>query len=327
MGIYKKITYLLCGSLLAAGIPARAQQTIQFSQYVFNGLAINPAYAGYKEDWSASLSYRLQWAGIDGAPRTGTVSLDGLTNDRNKNIGIGVIVTTDKIGPQNTSSVYGNYAYRVRLDEYDTKRLCFGIGIGATQYSVDGAALTGTSIGDGSIPAGHVSKIIPDLRAGAAYYSPGFYLAASLMNGLAGAGFIDNTTAIKQVRHMYVTGGALIPLNKGLDLKPSFLIKEDFNGPTNLDLTAYLAFNKVIWAGASWRARAPLFNKTNLQQGLDRSDVAAALVQLYYQRFRLGYSYDFTTSKLSTHQNGSHEISFSMAFKSRAGRVLTPRYF
>src|SRR5476651_632772 len=90
-----------------------AQQTIQFSQYVFNGLAVNPAYAGYKDDWTVNLSSRLQWVGINGAPQTETASIDGIANSFNSNVGIGLIGTVDRLGPESISSVYANYAYRL----------------------------------------------------------------------------------------------------------------------------------------------------------------------------------------------------------------------
>src|SRR5437879_1328217 len=87
-----------------------AQQTLQYSQYMFNGLAVNPAYAGYKEDWTLSLGSRLQWAGVDGAPKTNSLSIDGVTNGDTKNIGLGFLVNNDRLGPENNSSVYINYA-------------------------------------------------------------------------------------------------------------------------------------------------------------------------------------------------------------------------
>src|ERR1700761_909423 len=106
MGSFKKYMLLIGFSLWL--VKTRAQQTIQFSQYMFNGMAVNPAYAGYKDDWTVNLSSRIQWVGINDAPQTGTASIDGLTNTYNKNIGIGLIATFDRLGPENTSSVYAN---------------------------------------------------------------------------------------------------------------------------------------------------------------------------------------------------------------------------
>src|ERR1700744_3420143 len=157
MGAMKKYILLLLFALAVTG--SKAQQTIQFSQYMFNGLALNPAYAGYKEDLTVNLSDRVQWVGINDAPKTSSVAVDGLANQDNKNVGLGFIATLDQLGPESSVSAYANYAYRLRLDELDTKRLSFGIGVGVLQYSLDGSKFSALDEGDESVPAGSVSKI------------------------------------------------------------------------------------------------------------------------------------------------------------------------
>jgi type IX secretion system PorP/SprF family membrane protein len=320
----KYILLLLIAFSFAKGY---GQQTVQFSQYIFNGLAVNPAYAGYKQDLTLNLSSRLQWTGINGAPKTSTVSVDGLTN--NSNIGLGVIATSDVLGPQNTSSLYANYAYRLQLDDNDTRRLSFGLAAGLVQYSLDGSKFTATDVGDGTVPSGYESKLTPDFRLGVYYYTPDYYVGASVLNVLSGAtSFIDNPEVIRETRHVYLTGGALLPLTDNLDFKPSIMFKEDFKSPTNLDLNAYLLLNKIIWLGASYRTGVTIWNKSNLQNGLDKSDAIAAIFELKVNdTFRFGYSYDFTTSQLSGYQSGTHEISLSLTFKSKKPRILSPRYF
>src|ERR1700744_6631383 len=140
MGEIKK--YILLRLLVSTIIGAKAQQTIQFSQYMFNGLALNPAYAGYKEDLTLNLTDRIQGVGINDAPQTSSVAVDGLANQDNKKVGLGFIATLDQLGPESSVSAYANYAYRLQLDELDTKRLCFGIGAGVLQYSLDGSKFT-----------------------------------------------------------------------------------------------------------------------------------------------------------------------------------------
>jgi type IX secretion system PorP/SprF family membrane protein len=310
-------------------LKAEAQQTIQFSQYVFNGLAVNPAYAGYKEDWTLNLSSRLQWVGIDGAPQTGTASVDGAVND-NKNVGLGLIATVDHLGPENISSIYANYAYRLRLDELDTKRLCFGIGAGVMQYKLSGADFNATDVGDGAVPAGTVSKLTPDFRFGVYYYSPKVYFGASVFNLLSSTleSTTNNAAIVQQVRTLYLTSGAMLPLSDFIDLKPSVMIKEDFKGPTNLDLTAFLAFNRIVWLGASYRTGVPVWNKAGLQNNLENPDAIAAIAELYINdHFRIGYSFDFTLTKLANYQSGTHEISLSISFPGKKPRIVSPRYF
>jgi type IX secretion system PorP/SprF family membrane protein len=320
--------YILLIIMVSFMMKARAQQTIQFSQYVFNGLAVNPAYAGYKEDLTLNLSSRIQWAGINGAPQTGTASADGLTN--NKNVGLGLIATFDHLGPENTSSVYANYAYRLQLDAEDTRRLCFGIAFGAVQYSIDGSKFNATDAGDGSVPTGFESKLTPDFRFGVYYYSAKVYFGASVFNLLSSpvTNIIDNTTIIKQQRTVYLTAGTLVPVSEYIDFKPSLMIKEDFKGPTNLDLTGYVALNKIVWVGTSYRTGVAAWNKTNLQSGLDNTDAIAAIAQFYINdHFRIGYSFDFTLSKLANYQSGSHELSLSLSFPGKKPRIVSPRYF
>ena len=322
--------YILLTGITLFMMKANGQQTIQFSQYVFNGLAVNPAYAGYKEDWTVNLSSRTQWAGINGAPQTETASVDGVTNNIKGNVGLGLIATLDQLGPESTTSVYANYAYRLRLDELDTKRICFGIGLGVSQYSLNGAEFNAIDTGDGSVPTGTVSQVTPDFRFGIYYYSPGVYFGASVFNLLSKplVNITDKTPILQEERTVYLTAGTLLPLSEYIDFKPSFMIKEDFKGPTNFDLTGNLVLNKAVWLGASYQTGFNVWNKTNLQSGLDETDAISAIVQIYINdHFRIGYSYDFTLSKLANYQSGSHELSLSISFPNKKQRVISPRYF
>jgi len=328
MGGLKRYILLIGFGLCFA--KTQAQQTIQFSQYMFNGLALNPAYAGYKDDWTINLSSRIQWVGINDAPQTGTASIDGLANSNNKNIGLGLIATFDRLGPENTSSLYANYSYRLQLDNEDTKRLCFGFAVGAEQYSINGSKFNATDVGDGVVPLGVESKFSPDFRLGIYYYSPNVYFGASVFNLLSNVGIaaIDNTEVVQKVRTAYITGGVMLSLSDYIDLKPSVMIKEDFKGPTNVDISSYILLNKVLWLGASYRTGVAIWKNNNLQSIADNTDALAAIAQFYINdHFRVGYSFDFTVSKLANYQNGSHEISLSLTLPSKKPRLISPRYF
>jgi len=315
--------------LVIPAVKTYAQQGIQFSQYAFTGLTVNPAYAGYKEDWTLNLVSRLQWTGIDGAPKTGAISIDGLTDGLSKNNGLGFVVTGDLLGPQTTTNAYVNYAYRLRLNAADTRRLCFGIGAGISQYSVDGSKLNAIDGSDPLVGAGTISKLTPDFRFGIFYNSSSFYIGASAVNLLADAGFKDNSAVIREERSYYFTTGFMVPLTQSLDFKPSMLIKEDFKGPTNVDLTANLLIGKMLWIGASYRTGVKTFSKAALKNNLRDYDAIAGLLQVYVSsRFRIGYSYDYNVSKLTSYQNGTHELSIGISFNRKPNeRVLSPRYF
>ncbi|ASZ14849.1 hypothetical protein CK934_07690 [Chitinophaga sp. MD30] len=323
----------LCGCTLGAA----AQQNVQFSQYVFNGLSVNPAYAGYKGDWYLNAIYRHQWAGFPGAPRTGGISIDGLTNAREDRVGIGLQLMMDKLGPQEILSGYFNYAYRIPLDEDDTRRLSIGIAGGVTQYSIDGTALQALDENDPAVPVTKTSVLIPDARFGIYYYTPKFYLGVSVMDLFSlytdatryyWGGY--NYKTIRKTQHLYATAGYLVDLGENLKLKPSIMVKEDFKGPTNVDLNAFLLIAEKLWIGGSYRTGVRLWDKPHLDRDLDPLDAASAIVEFYATpQLRIGYSYDLTINKLASYQQGSHEISVGFLFnnKNRKLRITSPRYF
>lgn len=334
--------HIIKSVMLAIGVSAtctaHAQQNIQFTQYIFNSMSVNPAYTGYKEEWFGQLGLRSQWVGLEGAPQTGLLSIDGLADPVSKRHGVGLQISADKLGPQSATSAYANYAFRLRLNEEDTQRLSFGIGAGVTQYSLDGSVLDPIEGGDQVLPAGKISNWVPDIRFGVYYYNPKWYAGVSVMDLLSGdqSNNIfrwDNTTTdnIRRKRHIYFIGGALFDLSKGLKLRPSLLVKEDFKGPTSLDLNAMFIFGDRFWLGAGWRTGVTVFEREyNRVSGnsLNGRNSFSAVTQIYVtEALRIGYSYDHIVSRLSNVQNGSHEITLGITFGPKAQRILSPRFF
>lgn len=316
--------------LLAVG-HAQGQQTVQFSQYVFNGLSVNPAYAGYKEQLYLNSVYRHQWTGIPGAPRTGGISIDGPSHE-NK-VGLGVQLMADIMGPQQAFSLYGSYAYRIPLDEEGTKRLCLGLGIGVTQYSLDGKALIPREGDDPAVPMGKVNTLAPDARFGIYYYTSSFYLGISVMDLFSlytEKGYLwkgHNFGTIRKTQHVYLTTGCMLYLSDHLRLKPSVMIKEDFKGPTGMDVNAFLQIDNLLWIGGSFRMNSALW-KQKLPDQLQITNAASAIVEYYVsEKLRIGYSYDLNINKLAGYQGGSHEIAVGMSFPSKKSSVISPRYF
>lgn len=328
---------LMCYGLFST-LSSAAQQNIQFTQYIFNSLSVNPAYAGYKEEWYAQAGIRSQWVGLEGAPQTSTISLDGIANPYDKKHGLGVQITVDKLGPQSASSLYGNYAFRMRLNDEDTKRLSVGIGVGVTQYSLDGTKLDPITAGDATIPPNKISNFIPDVRFGVYYSGSSWYLGFSIMDLLSGdqSNNIfrwDNTTTdnIRRRRHAYVIAGALFDLEGGVKMRPSILYKEDFHGPSSLDLNTMFILGERFWVGAGWRTGVTVFQKTYKSytgNSLSNRNSFSGLIQVYANdKIRIGYSYDYIVSKLSSVQNGTHELTVGVTFGHQARRVINPRYF
>lgn len=334
MIIKASVLLLVCGM----GMVAKGQQNIQFTQYIFNSMSVNPAYTGYKEEWFGQLGLRSQWVGIDGAPQTGLLSIDGVIDSDNKRHGIGLQLTADQLGPQSASSAYLNYAFRLQLNEEDTKRLSFGVGAGVTQYGLDGMLLRPNDGNDQVLPAGKINSFIPDVRFGIYYYNPRWYAGVSVMDLLAGdqSNNIfrwDNTTTdnLRRRRHIYFIGGALFDLSQGVQLRPSVLVKEDFKGPTSLDLNAMFIFGHRFWVGGGWRTGVAVFERDYTRfsgSNLNGLNSVSAITQIYAtESLRVGYSYDYILSQLSSVQNGSHEVTLGITFGRRANRLLSPRFF
>jgi type IX secretion system PorP/SprF family membrane protein len=306
---------------------ANAQQDAQFSQYMFNGIYINPAYAGYKEQLNIHAFYRSQWTGLEGNPETFSFAADAIAND-NK-VGLAVNVLKDQLGAESTLSGYLNYSYRLKVS--DVARLAFGLGFGVSQYGIDGTKLIANHPDDTTIPTTMQSVVVPDIRAGLYYSSDRFYIGASADNLIAQymSYTKDPTIRIpKKMPHYYLTAGTLIPVAEKILLKPSFMLKEEFNGPTNLDLNTFVLFSERLWLGASYRTGLELFKKSNLQDDLSNKDAFVALAEIYItDRLRIGYAYDFSLNKLADSNNGTHELSLGYSFIPKKIKMLTPRYF
>ncbi|RFM26866.1 PorP/SprF family type IX secretion system membrane protein [Deminuibacter soli] len=320
--------------LLCNRFTALAQQDIQFSQYIFNMVNINPAYAGYKGGTNINAIYRKQWTGFPGSPQTAAVSADWLTAHRDERIALSVRVLSDKLGAQETLSAWGGFTYRIPMSEDGSKRLCLGLGMGVTQYSIDGNVFQYTDNNDNTIPVGKASRTQPDANAGIYYYTPNYYFSVSVSDILQvnsiktynwnGAVF----RSMLRSPHLYVGTGTVIPVSDNFKIKPSFMWKEDFKGPSNVDLTAFVLLHDVLWLGASYRTAVRIWNKSHLQDNLEQKDAVSAMAEVFATPWlRIGYSYDFTTSGLNSYQTGSHEISVSLLFPANGKRELSPRYF
>jgi type IX secretion system PorP/SprF family membrane protein len=301
-----------------------AQQDIQFSQYVFNGMALNPAYAGYKEATNYHFVYRDQWTGLVGAPKTSSFSMDGVTEDQK--IGLGGMIIQDELGAQSSLEAVGVFSYRLRVGE--RSRLSFGLGAGVDQYKIDGTKLFSvqTETALGSLQS---SLIQPTLNFGVFYATPQYFAAFSVNDLFSGFQGSDPAyLVIYRNRHYYLQGGALFPITQDIVIKPSILIKEDFLGPTNLDMNLFFLISDKVWLGGSYRTGVKLFNQSNLQSDLSNKDAYSVMLEFFISdQLRIGYSFDYTTSLLKDVNSGTHEISIGYTMKRRKAPMLSPRYF
>jgi type IX secretion system PorP/SprF family membrane protein len=314
----RKLILLL---LLACSGPVLAQQNAHYTQYIFNGLVINPAYAGSKEVLNVSGLYRNQWAGLEGAPTTQTLSLDGTVLHRK--VGLGLHVINDQLGAQGQKSVYGSTAFRVPLGS--TARVALGLSAGASEYYTDGTKLRPIDkINDPNIPNTMESSWLPDAKAGLFFNTERYFLGLSASN-LVG---FRNKFVATPARHYFLTSGYVFALSPSLNFKPSFLLKEDFKSPANLDLNAFFLIGDRVWLGGSYRTSLNLYNQEVYQdQELNTNNAWALISELYLSpRFKVGYSYDVTLTSLRAY--ASHEVSVGFYFyKKEAAKSLTIRYF
>ncbi len=322
----KKILLFITLSLVLLCRSAIAQQDAQYSQYMFNGIYINPAYAGYKEVLNVHSFYRSQWTGINGAPKSMSLAVDAIANDGN--VGLALQVASDKLGAQTNLSVYGNYAYRIRMNDDGSSRLALGLGVGMVNLAIDGSMLNPNDV-EINQPVGTQSTIVPDARAGVYFSNDRFYAGFSADNLIAQYINIDKYAFIPQPKpHYYLTAGALFPLNEDFQIKPSFLIKDDRGGPTSLDINAFLMIKDAIWIGGSYRTGIKLYDKSYLQKDLSTRNSAVAAIQLFpSEKIRIGYGYDFSIGPLQGYSGGTHEISVAFSFGRSDVRMATPRVF
>jgi type IX secretion system PorP/SprF family membrane protein len=314
------LTLTLCTGIVCA------QQNVQQSQYMFNGIYINPAYAGYKENLNVNAFYRSQWTGIQGAPTSTALAVDAIANDGN--VGLALQISSDKYGAQNNVAAYANYAYRLRMNDDGSARLALGLGVGLEQLGINGNLLS-TNDPEFYQPVGNQSVILPDARIGVYYSDNSVYAGLSADNLVAQYFNIKDHAYVPQpVPHFYITSGMLVPLSEDISLKPSILLSDDKADPTTLDLNTFVLFGDKIWVGGSYRTGVKLYNKTYLPGNLSQQNSVVAAVELFVvENMRIGYAYDFSTSALQGYSGGSHEISLSYYFTRTKDRIMTPRFF
>ena len=316
--------------ILVCPVAAMCQNEVTYSQYMFNNLLVNPAYAGYKEDINVNLLSRNQWIGIKGAPVTQSLIADGAFF-RNKNVGLGLSILNDRIGIQGQTSMMANYAYRLPVGEEG--RLSFGVGVGAVQFSLNSDKAI---VGDPTDIAfsGTQNYLSPDAKLGIHYSDDKFYAGLSANNLLTTALNKNNQSArfvILPPVHIFLTVGAMLNVNEEVKLKPSIMLRDDPNSMGNLDLNASFLFKDVLWIGGSYRMGVDMWKKTNNLNGTFQQNSLVGLVEVFVaKQFRIGYAYDYSLSDLNSYSSGSHELSLGFIIGNknyRSNALTTPRYF
>jgi type IX secretion system PorP/SprF family membrane protein len=287
-----------------------AQHTPITSQYLFNGLLINPAYAGSRDALTANLTHRQQWVGFDGAPVTQLLSVHAPVHDRK--IGLGLMMYNDRIGVSRESGVMSSYAYRLKLPN---GRLSLGLGAGFASSRSNWQDVALQQQNDVSFQPMERNSIRPTFSTGAFYYSKKSFIGISLPFLLEQRsvqpweGEITYTRMLNMQPMLF--GGHVIHMNHALKLKPSMLLRYSVDGSMQGDLSTNLIIHETLWIGASYRT----------------NDAMVCMIEvLPAPQWRVGYSYDAGLSRLRHYHTGSHEIMVQYELGYRI-KVRDPRYF
>ncbi|UJP64575.1 PorP/SprF family type IX secretion system membrane protein [Mongoliitalea daihaiensis] len=323
MSKYVKFIIVVVGVLCTPTF-SYSQQLPQFSQYIFNGLHINPAYAGYKNQGYIQSTFRNQWVNFPGAPRTFTITADLSANEGL--MGFGVSLLSDQIGPTSTSTGMLTYSYRIQTGKESF--LGLGISAGASQYMIDGSMLDPVDQLDPNLPLGTEVMFTPNMNMGAFFHTNRFYAGVSAFN-MVGRGVLEREDISLAFHdfHYYITAGALIPVSDRVEFKPSFLIKEVKGAPTSVDINGMFLFMERLWLGASYRSNIQMWNE-NLEGTLNNRTAVAFIAEIFAtENLRIGYAYDANLNALQNYRNNSHEFSVGYYLTPRNVKLKNPRWF
>ena len=294
--------------MLLMSLVSYSQQDAQYTQYMYNTINVNPAYAGSRGVLSVFGLHRTQWVGLDGAPTTNAFSINSPIN--NSNLGVGLSFVNDKIGPTVENTISADLSYTIKTSE--TYKLSFGIKGTANLFNLDINKLKIQNQGDPLLQNLN-NNFSPNVGAGVYFHSDKSYLGLSVPNFFETKRYDDNDIAVyKERMNLYLIGGYVFDLSSNLKLKPAFLGKVVEGAPLQLDLSGNFLINEKFVLGAAWRWSAAV----SAMAGFQVSD------GLY-----IGYGYDLETTKLANYNSGSHEIFLRFELFKRQDRIVSPRFF
>lgn len=295
--------------LLLVSASVFAQQDAQYTNYMYNTINVNPAYAGSRGVMSIFGLYRSQWVGLDGAPVTGTVSLN--TPIENSNIGLGLSFENDRIGSSDASAIAADLSYAIQVSE--TYKLAFGVKGTANLFSVDYTKLNRYDLNDPKFQNNVENKFSPNIGAGLYFYSDKLYLGLSVPHILDTDVYDDNNASANlETMHYYIIGGYVFYLSPSLQFKPAVMCKTVEGAPLQVDVSANFLFNEKFTLGAAYRWDAAMSVLAGFQ-------ISSGLL--------IGYGYDLETTKLANYNSGSHEVFLRFELSKNRERIDTPRFF
>ena len=312
INIYIKIILITMGVLLLSNNRSMAQTEPMYSQYMYNMLGVNPAYAGSREATSFNIFQRRQWVGIDGAPQTTSVSLDQAI--LNKKAGWGIQLYDDKLGVEKADGINLMTATRIRVSENGI--LSGGLSFGVMNYRIDLINVANRFTPIDPAFYSNFNKWTPSIGLGLYYNTDNFYAGVSIPNILKSrlSAFDAIKSGLQKVnaRHFFLTTGIVIPLNEDIKIKPSTMIKMVEGAPIEADFNTNVWLRDLISVGVSYRTGDAIIGMAEIQAT---------------ENLRFGYSYDITISPLKYYNNGSHEFMIRYEFGNTKTKVKSTRYF
>jgi type IX secretion system PorP/SprF family membrane protein len=310
--------FLILSCTLA--LPVLSQQDPQYSQYQFNQMVINPAYAGTKDALSAVVDVRRQWSGFDGAPSTQSFSFHGPL--KKKRIGLGLSAYNDAIGPKRVTAAYGNISYILPLSS--KLKLSFGIRAGVVNYVFDFNKMNYKDAGEtNAVSSIAANRLKPDFDAGLYLKSNSFYagISATHLNAAyiyqdkiaytsVSGSQVEYDLTYKLNTHIFGIISKGFAVNDNLVINPAIIYKGT-KAVNNVDANLNFLIKQRLWLGVFYRSEATV----------------GALVQVYVTNsFKVGYAFDTGISRVQKRLGNGHEIMIGFDFNTFKSKTLSPRY-
>lgn len=293
-----------------------AQQDPQYSQYMYNPLVVNPAYAGSRGVASIMGLHRSQWVGLDGAPRTQTLSIH--TPLQNSRVGLGLSIVNDALGPTDETYIAADFSYTIPVSQ--NGKLSLGLKGGAHLLNVDFTRLNIRDGNDVLLQNNIDNKLSPTVGVGAYYHTDKFYVGVSTPNLLKTDHFDASnnnngaTYIAKERIHYFATAGYVFDLNDNIKFKPTTLVKVVTGAPLQVDVTANFLISEKLTLGAAYRWSAAVTGLVGFQVS---------------DQIMIGFAYDRETTELgnSVYNDGSYELFLRFELFNSYNRLITPRFF
>lgn len=284
---------------------ATAQQLPQFTQFMYNNLVINPAYAGADEALSLTLLHRSQWTGVDNAPTTQSFSAHSLI--KRKKIGLGLTVIRDEIGVHKNTNITTNYAYHIPVAEKTF--LSLGLQVGLTNLKSDYASLASAPL-DPKL-ANSINETVIDFGAGLYLRSPRFNLSLASPQLMSNTVTVNDSVSVNFKKANFLGFARYrFSLSSGIDMEPGFMLKYFTTLPLSYDVNLNFIFRKVLTAGVSYR----------------KSESVDFIMKLQLTpQLQFGYAYDYPVNYAARLSSASHELMLNYLFRDFKKRAASPR--